>query len=88
VQLVEDVEEHLLCFLAAGEELHVIQYQQVYLQVIVLKLLHLVVLQGVEELRGEIVLINIQGHFARHVVFDLVANGLYEVGLAYPYATV
>ncbi len=75
-------------FFAACEELHIVEDQQVYLQVKVLELLELMVLQRVEELRCKVILIDVQHYLARHVVLDLIADGLHEVGFANTYTSV
>src|SRR5262249_53322034 len=88
VQLVEDVEEHFLCLLAAGEELYVVEDQQVDLQVIILELLDLVILEGVEELAGEVVLVDVENNFIRKIFLDIVSYRLNKVSFSNTDSTV
>ena len=76
------MEEHFLRFFTSRKELHIIKDQKINLQIKILKILELVILECVQELIGEIVLINIQHNFARHVVLDLIADSLYKVCLS------
>src|SRR5688572_28240159 len=82
------MEENFLCFFTACQKLHIIQNQQVNLQVKILEILELVVLQSVEELCCKIVLIDIQHNFIGHVVADLVPDGLNQMGFTHTHATV
>src|SRR5690606_16604257 len=47
VQLVKNMEKHLLCFFTTGKKLDVIENEQVDLEIEILEVLQLMVLQGV-----------------------------------------
>ena len=82
------MKEHLLGLLAARQKLDIIQDEQIYLQVKVLKILELMILQGIQKLVREIILIHIQHDLIRKFLLDLVANGLNKVGFTNPYTSI
>ena len=63
VKLIENMEENFLRFFPTGKELHIIQNQQINLQIEVLEILKLMILKSIEALRSEIILIDIQNNF-------------------------
>src|SRR5258708_31534406 len=88
MKLIENIEKYLLRFFTTRQKLNVIQNEQVYLQVEILKLLHFQILQGVQKLIGKIILVYIKNNFIRHVLFDLISDGLHQVSLAHTHASV
>ena len=50
MKLVEDVKEHFLRLFTSREKLNIVEDKKVDLQIIILKLLDLVILEGIQEL--------------------------------------
>src|SRR5690606_11201023 len=88
MQLVEDMEEHLLSLLPARKELHVVEYEKIDLQVEVLEVLQLIILQSIQELVGEVVLVDVKDYLIGKVVLNVVADGLNEVCFAHAHSAI
>jgi hypothetical protein len=88
VQGVEGVEELFLGALLAGEELDVVDEQDVDGAVLVAEAGHLVVADGVDHLVGELFAGDVADGGVGLAALDEVADGLHEVGLAHADAAV
>ena len=82
VQGVEGVEHLLLGGLAAGDELHVVHEEYVRRAVLLPKFGVAPLTDGLDELVGEGVALNIDDPVVRVVLVDLVGDGVQQVGLA------
>ena len=88
VQVVKDVEEHVLCLLLAAEELHIVDDQHIHHLVEVAEVVDRVVAHCVDELVREALGAHIQHRLVRLTVFDFQPNGVREVRLAQSNTTV
>src|SRR5690606_4365523 len=88
MQMIEDVEENVLRFLFACEELHIVNDQHVHHLIELLEVSHGVVLHSFNELLRELLCGNIENGLLRVVALDLDADGMGEVGLAQAYTTI
>ena len=88
VERVERVEELLLRAVAAGEEVDVVDDQQVDVAVAMAELVHVAGLDGVDELVDEAVAGQIEDARRRLALEHLLADGLQQVRLAQPDAAV
>ena len=88
MQRIEGVEELLLGALLAGEELDVVDQQQIDAAETVAEAHHLVVLDGVDHLVGELFGGEIDDGAVGLAQLDLMADGLHEVGFAHAHAAV
>ena len=84
VQFVEGVEELLLGGLLPGDELHVVHRQHIGLAVLGMELLGGAVADGGDEFVGELLPLHRQDGEPGVVLFDLLADGVDQVGLAQP----
>jgi len=82
VQVVEDVEEHVLRLLLATEELHIIDDEHIHHLVKVAEVVDRVVSNGVNELVREALRAHVQHCLVRLTVLDLQPNCVREVRLA------
>ena len=88
VEGVEGVEELFLHALLAGEELHVVDEQDVDRAELVAEGGHFVVAEGVDELVDELFARDVADGGVGESAFRLVADGVHEVGLAHADAAV
>src|SRR5271166_5526581 len=88
VQGVEGVEEFFLGALFAGEELDVVDEQDVDVAELVAERRHLVVAQRVDHVVGELLAGGVADGGLRQAALDLVSDGLHEVSLAHADAAV
>ena len=88
VERVERVEELFLRAVAAGEEVDVVDHQHVDVAVAVAELVHVAVLDRVDELVDEAVARQIEDARVGVALEHLLADGLQQVRLAEPDAAV
>ncbi len=88
VQCVEDMEEHILCLLLAGEELHVVDEENVHHLIELREVTHGIVLHRFDELLRELLGRNVEDRLVRMVLLDLDADGMREMRLTQTYTTV
>lgn len=82
VQLVEGVEELLLHPLFAGEELDVVDEQNVGVAVLVVELCGVLVVDAGDEVVAEFLAGDVDDLVLRMILADLVGDGVHQVGLA------
>src|SRR5262245_30349751 len=82
VEVVEGVEELLLCPLLAGDELDVIDEEEVDVAILGAKLRRSIVADGVDELVGEALRREVEQAKRGIKAGDLVADGVKQVSLA------
>ena len=82
MEVVEDVEEHILRLLLAAEELHVIHDEDIHELVEVGEVVNAVVADRIDELVRELFGVHIEDRLFRSAVLDLNADGMRQVGLA------
>ena len=76
------MEECILCFVLAGEELNIINDQYVYHLIEVHKIIGVVILDGINELYSEFFGSNVQYGLAREFFFNFNSNGLGQVSFS------
>ena len=82
MQVVENVEEHVLCLLLAAEKLHIVDDEHVHHLVEVAEVVDRVVPNRVDELVREALGAHVQHCFVRLTVLDLQPNGVRKMRFA------
>ena len=79
VQVIEDVEEDVLCFLLATEKLHIVDDEHIHHLIEVAEIIDRVVPNSINELMRESLGADIEHRFVRLATFDFQPNGMRQV---------
>src|SRR5690606_37014195 len=88
MQVIENMEENILSTLLTGKVVHVIHNDDVHGLVKIDKVVDGVVLQRVNKLLAELFARHIDNQLIGQVAFNLVADGLGQMGLTQPHTAI